>query len=140
MTYKIDTPELNYLYVKESQIPHSGRGLFTAINIYNEEVISLFKGEILSGKEANKRAIDASDGYFINLPDGTTLDSMNVKCFAKYANDVSGFVKSKFKTNSYITLDDEENVCIAATRNILKGEEIFCSYGKAYWKKYKRQK
>jgi uncharacterized protein len=135
ITYKIEAKEQDYLYTKESQIHGSGNGLFTAIPLYKDEVISIFKGEILSNKEAQERAINGKDGYFINLPDGTILDSMNVKCFAKYANDAMGFVKSKFKINSKIQLDENGRVCIVANKNILTGEEILCSYGKNYWNK-----
>ncbi len=135
-TYTIEAKEPDYLYIKESQISGSGNGLFTAIPIYKDEVISIFKGEILSSKEAEYRAAHGEDSYFINMPDGTILDSMKVKCFAKYANDASGFVKTTYKNNAKITLDEHGNVCIVANRNILIGEEIFCSYGKKYWKKY----
>jgi len=42
----------------------------------------------------------------------------------------------KQKNNSKITIDENGNVCIVASRNILVGEEIFCSYGNKYWGKY----
>jgi SET domain-containing protein len=135
-TYKIEAKEQDYLYIKESQIQGSGNGLFTVIPIYKDEVISIFKGEILSDKEAQYRATNGEDGYFINLPDGSLLDSMKVKCFAKYANDALGIAKAKFKNNSKITLDENGNVCIVASRYILAGEEIFCSYGTKYWAKF----
>ena len=136
--YKIEGKESDYLYIKESQIPDSGNGLFTAIQIYKDEVISIHKGKILSDEEAQYIAANGEDGYFINMPDGTILDSMKVKCFAKYANDASGFVKTKYKNNSKITLDENGNVCIVANRNILVGEEIFCGYGNEYWKRRRK--
>ena len=136
ITYRIEAKEADYLYIDESQIPDSGNGLFTAIQLFKDEVISIFNGEILSDNEAHLRFMNGADGYFINMPDGSIMDSLNVKCFAKYANDALGLVKTKFTINSKITLDDNGNVCIVANRNILVGEEIFCSYGKAYWKKF----
>ncbi|WP_394338071.1 SET domain-containing protein-lysine N-methyltransferase [Flavobacterium aquaticum] len=42
-----------------------------------------------------------------------------------------------FKNNSKITLDDNDNVCIVATKKIKSQQEIFCSYGAKYWKKHK---
>ena len=69
--------------------------------------------------------------------DGSILDSMNVDCFAKYANDAEAFSKLEFKNNSKITLDDDDNVCIVATKKIKSQQEIFCSYGVKYWKKHK---
>lgn len=132
-TNSIEAQESDYLYTKTSQIANSGNGLFTAIDIYKNEIISLFKGEIINVKEAEIRAQQNNDRYFINLLDGSIMDSMPTDCFAKYANDATN---SNFKNNAKITLDDDNNVCLKATKKIKSGEEIFCSYGKAYWKKH----
>jgi len=132
----IEASESNYLYIGLSQIKDSGNGLLTAIDIYKDEVISLFKGEILTDSIALLRSGKGKDKYFIKMVDGRILDSMNVKCFAKYANDATGFSISDFKNNSKIALNERNEVCLIATRNIKKGEEIFCSYGKEYWKKH----
>ena len=134
---KIEAPESDYLYIQDSQIPNAGKGLFTAIDIYPNEIISLFKGEILTDNEAQKRVSEGKDRYFINMLDGSILDSMHVDCFAKYANDAEAFSKLEFKNNSKITLDDDDNVCIVATKKIKSQQEIFCSYGVKYWKKHK---
>lgn len=136
MDNHINASEEDYLYIQTSQIPNSGKGLFTAIKIYKDEVITLFKGKVLNNKEAETIAKAGNDQYFINLLDGTILDSNFVACFAKYANDASGFSASAFKNNAKIALDEEENVCLIALKNIKAGEEIFCSYGKSYWKKH----
>lgn len=132
----IDASESDYLYIGISQLPASGNGLHTAINIYTDEIIAAFTGEILTDVQASLRAEKGNDQYFINMPDGTIMDSMNLKCFAKYANDAEGFRQSSFKNNGRIALDEDQNVCIIATRNIKTGEEIFCGYGKQYWKKH----
>ena len=134
---KIEAPESDYLYIQDSQITNAGKGLYTAIDIYPNEIISLFKGEILTDEEAQKRVSEGNDRYFINMLDGSILDSMNVDCFAKYANDAEAFSKLEFKNNSKITLDDDDNVCIVATKKIKSQQEIFCSYGVKYWKKHK---
>lgn len=135
-TNTIEASESDYLYIKQSQIEHAGNGLFTAITIYKNEIITLFKGEILNAKEAEKRVKQNNDRYFINLLDGSIMDSKNTNCFAKYANDAKGSINSNFKNNAEITLDHDNNVCIKATKKIKSGEEIFCSYGKRYWKKH----
>lgn len=133
----IQAEEEDYLYIKTSQLLNSGNGLFTAIDIYKEEIISIFKGEILSDAESENRAKNNTNQYFMNLLNGSILDCKNTDCFAKYANDASGFSKSEFKNNAKITLDENENVCLIAIRKIKSGEEIFCDYGKRYWKKHK---
>ena len=132
----IDAKEADYLYLKTSKIIGAGRGLFSSIPIYENEVISIFKGEILSKAEAAKRAKNKMDGYFINMLDGSIMDSKNVKCFAKYANDAEGNSKRIYRNNSKITLNENSNVCLVATKDIKAGEEIFCSYGKKYWTKF----
>jgi SET domain-containing protein len=136
MDNTIDAKEEDYLYIQKSQIENSGNGLFTAIEIYKEEIISIFKGKIITNTEADSIVKLNEDKYFINLLDGTILDSNTVDCFAKYANDSNGFIKSKYKNNSKITLDESNHVCLVATKNIKSNEEIFCSYGKRYWKKH----
>lgn len=135
-TNGIDALESHYLYISISQLPAAGNGLLTAINIYKDEIISLFKGEILTYAQAKLRAKKGKDRYFINMLDGSILDSMKVKCFAKYANDAQGSSSLNFKNNSKIGLDEYNNVCLIAIRNIKMNEEIFCSYGKSYWKKH----
>lgn len=135
----IDALESDYLYIETSQIPDSGKGLFTAIPIYKGETIALFKGEILSKPEAKNRAKAGNDLYFINMPEGNIMDSMHVMCFAKFANDATGALGSRFKNNTHIVLNDEGQVCIQALRQIKANEEIFCSYGKKYWDKHSAQ-
>lgn len=134
----IEALESDYLFVANSQIPNSGNGLFTAIKIYKDEIISVFKGEILSQSQIVEREENQEDKYFMIMPNGDVLDCMKTDCFAKYANDASGFTKTNYKNNAKISLDEVGNVCLMATKNIKAGEEIFCSYGQKYWKKHKR--
>ena len=133
----IDAPESDYLYTQNSQIENSGMGLFTAITIFKDEIIAVYKGKILSELEAKVQAEKGLDKYFINLVNGNILDSMPVACFAKFANDASGFSKSEFKNNAKIALDENNNVCLVAAKKIKPTEEIFCSYGAKYWKKHR---
>lgn len=135
----IDAKETDYLFIKESQLPNAGKGLFTSIEIFKDEVIAIFKGEILTDKEAAKRAKNNTDGYFINMLNGTIMDSNHIFCYAKYANDSQGLKKTSFAYNAEISLDDDEQICLLATKKIKPGEEIFCSYGKKYWQKFKKQ-
>jgi SET domain-containing protein len=132
----IDLDESDYLQSKPSQIPNSGMGLFTTIDIEPGEIISKFIGEILTAKEYRTRKAAGEDDYFMNLPSGKTLDCRMTKCFAKYANDAEG-LKTPFKNNSFISMNDEGDVVIVAKKPIRAGEEIFVSYGKNYWQNFK---
>ncbi len=132
----IQAPEKLYLYKAISQLQNAGNGLYTAINIYKDEVIATFRGERLTDEIAKKRAKKGNDQYFIAMLDGSIMDSIKSDCFAKYANDAMGLGTSVFKNNSRIALDENNNVCIIANKMIKSGDEIFCGYGKRYWKKY----
>ena len=129
----IEANEHDYLYYATSQIPNAGLGLFTAITIYKDEIICYFEGELLSKAEAKARASKGMNQYFIIMPNGSILDCMQTPCFAKYANDAKGSIGSNHKNNAKIVLDDNNQVCLQATRKLMAGEEIFCSYGKSYW-------
>lgn len=128
----IPAPESDYLYVAASHIPNAGSGLYTAIMLFKDEVIAQFKGEIIDQDTFKLRTENGADNYFMNLPDGNTLDCGQTDCFAKYANDVVG---TNFKLNAYIGMDEHDNVCLFAAKKINPGAEIYCSYGKAYWDK-----
>lgn len=136
---KIDAKESDYLYTQKSQISNSGLGLFTAITIHRSEIIALFKGEILNSRQSKKRADKGDNAYFLKLPNGDILDTNNSKCLAGFANDAEGTIKSTFKNNAEIIMDDEQNICLMAKKKIDAGEEIFCAYGKKYWEDKKQK-
>ncbi len=129
----IDVEEVEYLYIDTSLIIGAGKGLFTAITIHKNEIISIYKGELLQEKSANRRIELGQNDFFMNLPNGKILDAKNTDCFAKYANDAKGVQSSSYKNNALITVNHKNQICLVARVNIKAGSEIFCSYGKAYW-------
>lgn len=133
MKFNKGVAESEYLFLKHSQLPNSGIGLFTKVFIAKGKLIAEYVGERITHTEANKRAAEHKDQYFVDMGDGTILDPMNTECFAKYANDAVGLVKSHFKNNALIQLNGEGGVGLYALRNIKAGEEIFCAYGDEYW-------
>lgn len=114
----IDAPETDYLFIKQSQIQNAGNGLFTAINIFKDEIIAIYTGEILTNKEANLRAANGNNLYFMSMLNGKILDCMNSNCFAKYANDAGGFNSNKFKNNAKITINQKQQICLVAKQKI----------------------
>lgn len=130
---QIDLDESEYLYVSKSKLTNAGNGLFTAIMIYKDEVIAIYKGKVLSKKETNKRARENNNQFFIELLNGKILDCNNIDGFAKFANDAKGNTATRFSNNAKIGLTEKQVVCLIASRKINIGEEIYCSYGKRYW-------
>ena len=119
-----------------SQLPGAGQGLYTAIPLHKGEIIAVFAGELLGAEEAARRAAAGQDRYFINLPDGQLLDSMHTHCLAKYANDASEPPGGPQMNNAKIALNGKGQPCLIAARAIRSGAEIFCGYGKAYWRRH----
>ncbi|MDZ4757253.1 MAG: SET domain-containing protein [Bacteroidota bacterium] len=132
----IDAKEADYLYIKTSNIIGAGMGLYTSIKLYTNEIIAIYNGKLLTLVEAKNKAENNLDSYFMNMPNGSILDAMNVKGFAKYANDAQANKNDTYKNNAIITQNSQGKICLAALYNIKAGEEIYCSYGVKYWKKY----
>lgn len=130
---EIDLLEEEYLYVQPSQIKGAGSGLYTTIQIFKNEIIAIYKGEILTNKEANLRAANGNNLYFMNMPNGKIMDCMQSNNFAKFANDANGLTTLGFTNNAQITINEKTQICLVAKRKIKANEEIFCSYGKHYW-------
>jgi uncharacterized protein len=135
----IEAPEADYLYRDKSGIADAGEGLFTAIRIHRNEVISVFRGERISNEEADLRADAHEDAYFVSMLDGGIMDARLVDGFAKFANDAEGLSGGQYKNNALITLNEGGEVCLLALRGIKAGEEIFCSYGKEYWARFQEK-
>lgn len=133
---QVGIPEEDYLYIQASQLPGSGNGLYTAVTLYKEEEITVFKGDILSQQQVLERVLAGEDKYFIALLNGSILDCMHTDCFAKYANDAEGYASALFTNNAKIRMNDSDDVCLVAVKKIKAGEEIFCGYGKRYWKRH----
>ena len=134
----IDAPESDYLYIKPSQLPLSGNGLYTAIPIYKDEIIAIFEGELLTQRQIQIRVNKEKDQYFISMPDGTIMDSYKTECFAKYANDAKAYPDSGFTNNAKIAMSDDDDICLIAISSIKANQEIFCNYGRKYWEKHGR--
>ena len=127
--YKLDLNEEDYLYIKPSQIPNAGFGLYTAIKLLKGDIIAVFNGEVLDALEFKKRYALQEDDYFMNLPNGHTLDCRHTAGYAKMANDC---MNSQFKQNAIITINNNQ-VVLVANKTINMHNEIFTSYGKKYW-------
>lgn len=122
------------LIVKTSQLPNSGKGLFTTTPIKKGSKIIEYKGEIIDWKEYERRVERDEDGYLFFINNKRCIDAFNTPQYkARFANDAAGLSRIKgLKNNSIYEIDDDRCFIIAA-RDINAGEEIFVSYTKEYW-------
>ena len=122
------------LIIKRSQLPRSGKGLFTKKSIKKGKRIIQYRGEIINWKEYMERVERDEDGYLVYINKKCCIDAFPTKQYkARYANDASGLVRTMGLKNNcqYETVRDK--CFIVATREIKPGEEILVSYGKGYW-------
>lgn len=122
------------LIVKESQIPKSGKGLFTTAPIKAGSKVIEYKGEIIDWKEYTKRVKRNEDGYLFYIDKNRCIDAYPTPQYkARYANDARGLTRAKGLKNN-CEYDIIENKCfIVAKKDIAAGEEIFVDYTQDYW-------
>lgn len=143
-----------YGYVKESNIPGAGKGLFALHDIKKGQVIAQFKGIVHSPDSIDRKIDPRSTIYF---SDGSVLVSSE-KDIASYANDpivfdcdpanirplfpalksTEPFYKMHPGTRINAVLKntfqrDKHKAYIVADSDIVKDEEIFVHYGFNYW-------
>lgn len=122
------------LIVKASQLPNSGKGLFTTTPIKKGTKVIEYKGEIIDWKEYERRVERDEDGYLFFINNKKCIDAFNTPQHkARFANDAAGLSRVKgLKNNSVYEIEDDR-CFIVSSRNIEAGEEIFVSYTKEYW-------
>jgi SET domain-containing protein len=130
------------LEIKESQIPSSGMGLWAAKEFKRGEAIVKYDGEKITWKECNRRNM-AQKGYgcyYLFINKRKCVDAQySTWAQGRYANDAAGLYRIEgLRNNSRYEIRKGE-AYIIASRNIKAGEEIFVSYGRAYWNTLKSE-
>ena len=119
------------LEVRDSNIPGSGKGLFTKEFIPKGSRIIEYKGRIRKWKDAKH---EDTNYYILHVTRGHVIDARRQKkSLARYINDAKGLQRIKGLNNNTEFIRDGLKVFVEATRNIPAGAEIFVGYGKEYW-------
>jgi SET domain-containing protein len=129
---------MKQLYVDDSTIPHTGKGLFTLQDVNKGELIVEYTGEITTWDEVKH---DASNVYIYFVSEDYVINAKNTpEVIARYANDAHGLtrVKGKFNNSRFINVDGK--IFIKATKQIKAGDEILVDYGKDYWDTVRKNK
>lgn len=135
------------LYLKESQIPQSGFGVYTKDVIPANTMIDEYVGDIME---------NWGGAYVLYVNNDCYIDAFNLpRCYMAMLNDASHIMKKiikKRKRKIDITPDgyydrnnnllknncefifEDNRAFIYSTREILQDEELFISYGSEYWK------
>jgi len=120
------------LIIRKSQLPESGRGLYTLDDIPKGGRICEYAGR--RRKWADVKHLDGHNGYLLRLNRTTAIDARPLKSGkGRYANDASGLSRVPGLRNNAEYLIYGDRVFIEATRRIRAGEEVFVSYGREFW-------
>lgn len=126
------------LYVKKSNLPGAGNGLFVARDIKKGEIITEYEGERLTWKECLKRneskAGNEKGAYYFHINNKNCIDAeYTLWAMGRYANDAAGIGRVKGLTNNAEYQVIKGRAFIVAKKNIKAGGEVLVGYGKAYW-------
>ena len=124
------------LIVKKSQLPKSGKGLYTTHDIKKDELVCEYEGEKLTWKEclARNQAQKGKGGYYFFINAKNCVDAQyTLWALGRYANDAAGPGRVNGLRNNCVYKVIKGKPYIKATRNIQAGSEILVRYGKEYW-------
>lgn len=120
------------LYVKRSNIPKSGLGLFTRKAIKKGACIVEYKGRLERWKDVKSQ--DGYNGYLLQVNTRWAINALPYKkALGRFANDANGLNRIPHLRNNGEYILEGKKCFIYATRNILPGEEILVGYGRSYW-------
>ncbi len=121
-----------YLFIRKSQLPKAGKGLFTRVNIRKGDRIVEYKGRLQPWKEVKHE--DGHNGYLLRVNRHLAINAQPYKrALGRFANDAAGLVKLRGLFNNADYLIYGHRCFIEAKCHIQKGEEIFVNYGREYW-------
>lgn len=127
------------LYLKKSQLPGAGKGLFTDEDIKKGEEIVEYEGEILPWSVVEERAAKGHEGYAFYISEKVSVDAYFTPwAMGRYANDARGFGRIEgLRNNSQYVVKRKKGkrkVFIVASRSLKAGSEILVDYGNDYWR------
>ena len=108
----------NKVLVKDSQI--HGKGIFAKVNIPKDELVMVIKGELITGKECERRE-EENNNVYIFWNGRYYIDTVKTKKI-KYINH-------DCEPNCYVLDRDKESLNLVSRKELKKGDEITMDYG-----------
>lgn len=127
------------VYVKKSQLPKAGKGLFADKEYRRGDIVCEYAGEVVTWAECEKRAEKGYGGYVFFISKHHCVDAYFTKwALGRFANDARGVGRvSGLRNNAQYQVkrrNGERKVYIVASMTIHPGDEIFVHYGDDYWR------
>lgn len=128
--------------MRPSLLKQAGNGLFADQSFLKGQIITEYGGEIIDRKTALQRSACGRGSHIRTLIMGMyAIDGFKHPSAGlpggSFANDARDVQKQNAK---YVIKSSAQNpmprVFLQATRDIQRGEEVYVSYGKSYWRVY----
>jgi SET domain-containing protein len=120
------------LFIRKSQLPGAGKGLFTRVVIHKGDRIVEYKGRRQPWDDV--KAQDGYNGYLLRLSRSTAINAFpSTHTPGRYANDAAGNSRVPGLRNNSEFLIYAKRCFIVATRTIQPKEEILVAYGREFW-------
>ncbi|CAN5583317.1 hypothetical protein BH11BAC2_BH11BAC2_13230 [soil metagenome] len=133
------------LYLRKSNLPGAGKGLFTKQKLTRGDIVCEYEGEIVTWAECVRRANEGHEGYVFFITKNRCVDAyFTPMAMGRYANDAKGVGRvATLRNNAQYEIksrNGEKKVFIVATRTIHPSEEILVDYGQDYWENLSKTK
>ncbi len=124
------------LVLKPSQIPNSGRGVFTKVDIFPGDTVGFYTGEILSDLDVLGKDEDHPGKHISNLYLFYVCKNHWIRGNAKNSSKITkiNHAKKKFCNCQMLVSRRNKTARLEATKVIPAGSELFWHYGIEYWK------
>jgi len=120
------------LFIKKSQLPNAGKGLYTKKEIAKGVRIAEYKGKLRKWKDV--KHLDGHNGFLMYITRNAVIDgSDTVKALARFANDARGFGRVEGCKNNCEFVSEGNKCFIESISPVKKGEELLVGYGKEFW-------
>lgn len=133
---KVKTLKDSDLFLKTSQIPKSGRGVFTKIDIFPGDTVGFYTGDILTDLDVLGKDADHPGKHIRNLYLFYVCKDYWIRGNSKHSSKITkiNHAKRKFCNCQMIVSKVTKSVRLEATKFIPAGSELFWHYGAEYWK------
>lgn len=129
---------MQHLYVDNSTIPHTGKGLFTSKRIEKGELVVEYTGEITTWDAVRH---DASNAYIYFVTEDYVINAKDTPdAIARYANDARGLTRVKGISNNARFVNIGGRIFIKAKKQIAARCEILVDYGNDYWETVRKNR
>lgn len=126
--------------LKRSQIPGAGNGVWTTKPFRKGQTLSYYNGKLIGWKETEEleKQGGPKSAYLIRLTNSPHSDVLNGygtptrdgSPFGQFINDP---LNPAFINTEYVITPEDNTIEVVATRDLVKGEELFLNYGDRYW-------